>query len=236
MTGASHSTLRSSTSMPSATAVIAFVVEPMAKRVPASTAPALPTSRTPYPFTKTTRSSFTTAIARPGTRQSRTARATYASSSVRSTVRGACCAADGAGTTAVSSAAVSTMQRTRITSDMICRPLQVRVVVALHGGQREAALITIGTVGKRNGRVRPVGRVRRRHQRQVEAPYIPEATALEEELAAPLLDDLIAHLDRSPTGGIVLRHAGATTVARRVDGRGCAGEVSRGHPGLGDDE
>ena len=46
-------------------AVIALVVEPMAKSVDVSTGSGFPSSRTPYPLAKTSWPSFTTAIARP---------------------------------------------------------------------------------------------------------------------------------------------------------------------------
>jgi len=73
VTRSSQRSFPSSTSMPNDAAVIAFVVEPIAKRVCVSTAAGRPSSRTPYPLAKTIRPSFTTAIASPGTFQSVTA-------------------------------------------------------------------------------------------------------------------------------------------------------------------
>ena len=76
MTGSSHPILPSSTSIPSAAAVMALVVEPMEKRVSGPTSPPAARSRTPYPWAKTSSPSFTTATARPTASQSATARAT----------------------------------------------------------------------------------------------------------------------------------------------------------------
>src|SRR5260221_575912 len=77
MTGASHASLPSSTSRPSAVAVNAFVFEAIPNNVRASTAVDSPSLRTPYPFASTTSSSLTIASASPGTSNVRIARATH---------------------------------------------------------------------------------------------------------------------------------------------------------------
>ncbi len=60
----------------SASEVIALVVDPIAKRVWASTGSLRPSVRTPYPLAKTIESPTTIAIASPGTSQVFTACAT----------------------------------------------------------------------------------------------------------------------------------------------------------------
>ncbi len=70
VTGSFHESFPSSTSMPSAATVNAFDVDAMLNSVFSSTAPGLPSSRTPYPRAKITESSLTTARASPGTCQS----------------------------------------------------------------------------------------------------------------------------------------------------------------------
>jgi hypothetical protein len=65
--------LPSSTSRATDAAVIPFDSEAMANTVCSSTFSGLPASRTPIPVTATTRPSFTTAMAAPGTFQSASA-------------------------------------------------------------------------------------------------------------------------------------------------------------------
>src|SRR5947207_15952374 len=62
-----HFNFPASTSMATQTAVIAFVVEAQIDIVEVSNAVDLPNSVSPYPFLKTTLSSFTTATDKPGT-------------------------------------------------------------------------------------------------------------------------------------------------------------------------
>ena len=67
MAGSSQLTLFSSTRMPSVAAVNALLFDAMAKMVFAFTGALSPILRTPYPFSKMTLSSLTTATAMPGT-------------------------------------------------------------------------------------------------------------------------------------------------------------------------
>src|SRR5207248_3723313 len=96
VTLSSNRSFPSSTSMASPADVIAFVVDPIANRVCSSARAGLPTSSTPYPFAKTSESSFTTAIASAGTCQSRAACATYLSNAAQSGDLLVCADADAA--------------------------------------------------------------------------------------------------------------------------------------------
>lgn len=105
-TGSSQRTFPSSTSMASAVAVNALVVEAMANEVCSSTRSFPPTVLTPKPRAYTTESSLTMAMAIPGTCQSRMAPWTYASNPSS----GRPCAA--AGAAATTAAATTSARRT----------------------------------------------------------------------------------------------------------------------------